>query len=86
MASDEAGHPYAPTWVTAHWAKLLSELAIEHVRLHDARHNCGSLMHARGVPPVAIAAWLGHHDPAFTLRTYVHAQSDALKVAGQTFR
>ena len=29
----------------------------------------------------AFSAWLGHADPAFTLRTYVHAQNDALNAA-----
>jgi len=38
-------------------------------------------MHAQGVPIAVISAWLGHADPAFTMRTYVHAQNDALKDA-----
>jgi integrase len=38
-------------------------------------------MHVRGVPIAVISAWLGHADPAFTMRTYVHAQNDALKGA-----
>jgi hypothetical protein len=29
---------------------MLDELGIEWVRLHDARHSCGTLMHLRGVP------------------------------------
>jgi hypothetical protein len=28
--------------------------------------------------PAVIAAWLGHADVAFTMRTYVHSQPDAL--------
>ncbi|ETZ97925.1 tyrosine-type recombinase/integrase [Mycobacterium kansasii] len=51
------------------------------IRLHDARHSCASIMHAPGVPIAVISAWLGHADPAFTMRTYVHAQNDALKAA-----
>ena len=35
-------------------------------------------MHLQGVPPAVIAAWLGHSDVAFTMRTYVHSQPDAL--------
>ena len=38
-------------------------------------------MHLQGVPIVVVAAWLGHADPAFTMRTYVHSQNDALKAA-----
>jgi integrase len=46
--------------------------------MHDARHTCGTTMHLQGVPPAVIAAWLGHADVAFTMRTYVHSQPDAL--------
>jgi integrase len=38
-------------------------------------------MHLQGVPIVVVSAWLGHADPAFTMRTYVHSQNDALKTA-----
>jgi integrase len=30
-----------------------------------------------------IAAWLGHADPAFTMRTYVHSQGHALHEAAK---
>lgn len=43
-------------------------------------------MHADGVPIAVISAWLGHADPAFTMRTYVHAQNDALKTAAATLQ
>jgi integrase len=36
-------------------------------------------MHAQAVPIAVISAWLGHADPAFAMRTYVHAQNDALR-------
>lgn len=51
------------------------------IRLHDARHTCGTVMHLEGQPAAVIAMWLGHTDPAFTLRTYVHPSPDALKGA-----
>ena len=52
----------------------------------DARHTCGTLMNMQGVPIVVISAWLGHADPSFTMRTYVHNQDDALKVAGASLQ
>lgn len=58
----------------------------EKVRLHDARHSCGSLMHMRNVPTVVIAAWLGHSSAAFTMATYIHSQDDALLLATQSFQ
>ena len=50
-------------------------------RLRDARHTALTLMALRGVPLPVVAAWAGHADPAFTLRTYAHAQDEAMRDA-----
>lgn len=42
------------------------------------------LMHQRGVPLAVIAAWLGHTDASFTLRTYAHSSPSALAEAAAT--
>lgn len=39
---------------------------------HDLRHYCASLLIAGGLSVRAVADWLGHKDPAETLRTYAH--------------
>jgi integrase len=39
---------------------------------HVLRHTFASVVLAEGESITQLAAWLGHHDPAFTLRTYVH--------------
>lgn len=75
---DEFGAPPHPDTITAAWKKALVSAGLPHVRLHDARHSCATLMHMRGVPVVVIAAWLGHQDAGFTLRTYAHSTNDAL--------
>lgn len=85
VACDETGHPYHPNLIYWRWGKLLDALKIKRVRLHDARHTCGTLMHLRGVPIAVIAAWLGHASAAFTMTVYAHSQDDALKVAGASF-
>jgi hypothetical protein len=54
------------------------------IRLHDARHSCGTALHLRGVPLAVIAKWLGHADAATTARIYAHSQDDALRAAGQS--
>lgn len=75
---DEFGQGPHPDTLTKAWRKALSNAGLPHVRLHDARHSCATLMHMRGVPVVVIAAWLGHQDAGFTLRTYAHSTNDAL--------
>lgn len=75
---DEFGQGPHPDTLTKAWKKALESAGLPHVRLHDARHSCATLMHMRGVPVVVIAAWLGHQDAGFTLRTYAHSTNDAL--------
>jgi integrase len=44
---------------------------------HALRHYYASALLARGVDIRALSEYLGHHDPGFTLRTYVHLMPDA---------
>ena len=81
VVCDEAGRPYHPDTISDYWRAVCKAAAVPGIRLHDARHTCGTLMHMQGQPIIVIAQWLGHADPAFTLRTYVHANNDALRGA-----
>lgn len=45
---------------------------------HTFRHTCASMLFARGKNPKVVQMWLGHADPGFTLRTYVHLIDDGL--------
>jgi integrase len=85
VACDEMGRPYHPNLLTFRWGRMLDDLGIERVRLHDARHSCGTLMQLRGVPIAVIAAWLGHASAAFTMAVYAHNQDNALKAAAGSF-
>jgi integrase len=86
VACDETGHPYHPNLLYFRWGRMLDDLGIKRVRLHDARHTCGTLMHLRGVPIAVVAAWLGHASAAFTMAVYAHSQDDALTAAATSFR
>lgn len=45
---------------------------IEPIGFHRFRHTCASLLFDAGRNIKQIQEWLGHHDPGFTLSTYVH--------------
>jgi integrase len=83
---DDAGRSYHPDTLSDFWRELCGAAKVRQIRLHDARHSCASIMHAEAVPIAVISAWLGHADPAFTMRTYVHTQNDALKAAAATLQ
>lgn len=42
------------------------------VSFHTFRHTCASLLFGHGRNVKQVQEWLGHADPGFTLRTYVH--------------
>jgi integrase len=48
------------------------------VGFHSFRHTCASLLFESGKNVKQVAAWLGHADPGFTLRTYVHLLDDGM--------
>ena len=85
VVCNEAGEPYHPSTLSTLWQAAIRDLDVPQIRLHDARHTCATLMHLQGVPIAFVAAWLGHADVSFTLRTYVHAQPEALAIAAQSF-
>lgn len=53
------------------WRKETWEMPREY-GFHALRHTFASLVLSEGETITQLAAWLGHSDPAFTLRTYVH--------------
>lgn len=80
---DDRGRPLHPETVSDKWDEFVTGAGVRRIRLHDARHTCGTLMHLQGVPVAVIAAWLGHANAAFTMQVYVHSQNPALKDAAQ---
>ena len=79
---DELGWPVRPERYSDQFRNLAKAAGLPAIRLHDARHTCGTLMHLRGVPTAVISKWLGHATASFTMATYVHSQDDALVAAG----
>lgn len=84
VACNEAGEPYTPGALTNMWHRLTKAAKVRPIRLHDARHSCGTALHLRGVPMAVIAKWLGHADASITARIYTHSQDDALRAASAT--
>lgn len=48
------------------------------VSFHTFRHTCASLLFDAGKNVKQVASWLGHADPAFTLRTYISLMDEGL--------
>lgn len=69
---DEMGTLISPHYLTASFPKLLAKNNLRHIRFHDLRHSCASLLLANGVPMKQIQEWLGHSDFSTTANVYAH--------------
>jgi integrase len=62
------------------WKPALKAAGVERNRangMHALRHHFASVLLDGGVSIRAVAEYLGHHDPGFTLRTYAHLMPDS---------
>lgn len=69
---DEMGNLISPNYLTTSFPKPLKKNGLRHIRFHDLRHSCASLLLANGVPLKQIQEWLGHSDFSTTANIYAH--------------
>ena len=76
----ENGELMKPGYVTQTFSKILDNNHLRHIRLHDLRHSCGTLLVRNGVPLKDIQIWLGHSNFQTTLR-YAHADVENKRIS-----
>ncbi len=69
---NEIGRLLSPNHISTKFGELLKENGLKHIRYHDLRHSCASLLIANGVPMKAIQEWLGHANYRTTADVYSH--------------
>jgi integrase len=71
--ASRAGAQLSPSNV---WRRTLKPtrdaVGLPWVTFHSFCHTCASLLFEAGRNVKQVSEWLGHADPAFTLRTYIH--------------
>jgi integrase len=68
-----AGEPlHASNLLVRKFKPAAQEAGVGWAGFHTLRHTCASRLFAAGRNAVQVQRWLGHSDPGFTLRTYVH--------------
>lgn len=68
----ENGEPYRPNFISKKHNQILKQYGFKHIRFHDLRHSCASLLNAQGFTIKDIQEWLGHSDIQTTANTYAH--------------
>lgn len=64
-----------PTNLSRYFREMLAEYGLRHIRFHDLRHSCASLLLANGISMKEIQDWLGHSSYSTTANIYAHLDS-----------
>ena len=63
------------------FGKTYNKIGMKHIRFHDLRHSCASLLLAKGIPMKAIQEWLGHSNFSTTANLYAHLDVNSKKLS-----
>ena len=66
------GRPYATEYVSQHFRRILKWNDLDHIRFHDLRHSCASILLSEGFTLKDVQEWLGHSDITLTANIYGH--------------
>jgi integrase len=70
------GTPIEPRNLARHFYSVRDKAGLAHVRFHDLRHTCLSLLLALGTPPHIAQAIAGHAHVDVTMSIYAHTAMD----------
>lgn len=66
------GTPFSPDYVSSHFALLLRNNHLPHIRFHELRHSCASLLLNSGFILKDVQEYMGHADIQMTANIYGH--------------
>ncbi len=78
---NEMGELFKPEYVSKHFSLLLKKQNLRHIRFHDLRHSCASLLLAQNVPMKLIQEWLGHSTYSTTANLYAHLENNTKSIS-----
>ena len=74
------GQPFSSDYVSSHFRRLLKKHGLPHIRFHELRHSCASLLLNNGCTLKDVQEWMGHADIKMTANIYGHL--DAVRKQG----
>lgn len=75
------GTPMEPDNLRRSWSVIRDQASLSHVRLHDLRHTCVTLLLDLGVPPHVVREIVGHSAIEVTMTIYAHVSLDEKRKA-----
>ena len=80
------GDTYDPSYITHRFGELLKKYDLPHIRFHDLRHSCASLLLSKGCTLKDVQDWMGHADIKMTCNIYGHLDLTRKKVTSEAIR
>lgn len=80
----EDGTQFYPSYPTHELQKCIKKNGLPHIRWHDLRHSCASLLILKGWQMKEISEWLGHADIGTTMNIYGHLNLEHKRKLGDT--
>lgn len=77
------GAPWKPDSIGQAYRRIVAQLGLPPIALHDLRHTHASLLLSEGVELTVVADRLGHATAGFTLSTYAHSLPGRQAAAAQ---
>ena len=72
VCTNSEGKRISLSVITANFRRLLEKHSLPHIRFHDLRHSCATLLLHLGYDIKVIQAWLGHANFQTTANIYTH--------------
>ena len=69
---DDGGKRLRPNYLTVRFGKFIKKNHLKHIRLHDLRHSCATILYNNNTGIKEIQSYLGHSSTKTTMDIYVH--------------
>jgi len=84
------GRPIDPRYFSHKFSDVLKNHGLKHIRFHDLRHSCATLMLTSGVEMKVASQILGHSSIGITADLYTHVLAEtkkdaAIKIGNEIF-
>ena len=74
------GRLFRPDYLTKRFQAVLGNLGLPHMRFHDLRHSCASILYDKGWNVKDIQEWLRHSKLETTMNIYTHISEQRKKI------
>lgn len=66
------GKPFRPETMTQKWERFVQKHGLKHIRFHDLRHSCATMMVEAGIDFKTVQTRIGHANISTTMDVYAH--------------